>query len=211
MFLLSKPHTWWRSGVCVAACTALFISTGASFGSHPSASESARDPGEKHRGFTLSAGTCEQGPGFCAIATPRPWTADERALVGDSLDEIWRSEYGRRVAQLAARNGFQVIRRFTAAAQGDSEGHFEVEPQTVASVHRDDRHAIRSVDVTDQFFLRRTARTAWSSAEKLKQISASYKPAILDNGVRVMVPPHIVTGTRIVVDVYEREYVKRAD
>jgi elongation factor P len=26
-----------------------------------------------------------------------------------------------------------------------------------------------------------------------------------------MVPPHIVTGTRIVVDVYEREYVKRAD
>ena len=41
--------------------------------------------------------------------------------------------------------------------------------------------------------------------------SASYKPAILDNGVRVMVPPHIVTGTRIVVDVYEREYVKRAE
>jgi elongation factor P len=41
--------------------------------------------------------------------------------------------------------------------------------------------------------------------------SASYKPAILDNGVRVMVPPHIVSGTRIVVDVYEREYVKRAD
>lgn len=41
--------------------------------------------------------------------------------------------------------------------------------------------------------------------------SASYKPAILDNGVRVMVPPHIVSGTRIVVDVYAREYVKRAD
>ncbi|HEX5536415.1 MAG TPA: elongation factor P [Sphingobium sp.] len=41
--------------------------------------------------------------------------------------------------------------------------------------------------------------------------SASYKPAILDNGVRVMVPPHITTGTRIIVDVYEREYVKRAD
>ena len=41
--------------------------------------------------------------------------------------------------------------------------------------------------------------------------SSSYKPAILDNGVRVMVPPHITTGTRIVVDVYEREYVKRAD
>ena len=41
--------------------------------------------------------------------------------------------------------------------------------------------------------------------------SASYKPAILDNSVRVMVPPHIVSGTRIIVDVYAREYVKRAD
>jgi elongation factor P len=41
--------------------------------------------------------------------------------------------------------------------------------------------------------------------------SSSYKPAILDNGVRVMVPPHITAGTRIVVDVYEQEYVRRAD
>ncbi|WP_299327395.1 elongation factor P [Parasphingopyxis sp.] len=41
--------------------------------------------------------------------------------------------------------------------------------------------------------------------------SSSYKPAILDNGVRVMVPPHISAGTRIVVDVYAQEYVKKAD
>jgi elongation factor P len=41
--------------------------------------------------------------------------------------------------------------------------------------------------------------------------SSSYKPATLDNGVRVMVPPHITSGTRIVVDVYNREYVRRAD
>jgi elongation factor P len=27
----------------------------------------------------------------------------------------------------------------------------------------------------------------------------------------VMVPPHITSGTRIVVDVYNREYVRRAD
>lgn len=37
--------------------------------------------------------------------------------------------------------------------------------------------------------------------------SSSYKPAVLDNGVRVMVPPHIGAGTRIIVDVYERTYV----
>src|ERR1700743_3278017 len=32
--------------------------------------------------------------------------------------------------------------------------------------------------------------------------SSSYKPAILENGVRVMVPPHIGAGTKIVVGVY---------
>ena len=41
--------------------------------------------------------------------------------------------------------------------------------------------------------------------------SSSYKPAILENGVRVMVPPHIGAGTRIVVDVYEQTYVRRAE
>jgi elongation factor P len=40
--------------------------------------------------------------------------------------------------------------------------------------------------------------------------SSSYKPAILDNGVRIMVPPHIGAGTRIVVDVYEQAYVGKA-
>ncbi len=41
--------------------------------------------------------------------------------------------------------------------------------------------------------------------------SSSYKPAILENGVRVMVPPHIGAGTRIVVDTYAQEYVRRAE
>lgn len=41
--------------------------------------------------------------------------------------------------------------------------------------------------------------------------SSSYKPAVLDNGVKVMVPPFIAAGTRIVVDVYSKEYVKKAD
>lgn len=41
--------------------------------------------------------------------------------------------------------------------------------------------------------------------------SSSYKPAVLDNGVRILVPPHIESGTRVVVDVYEQTYVRRAD
>lgn len=40
--------------------------------------------------------------------------------------------------------------------------------------------------------------------------SSSYKPAVLDNGVRIMVPPHIESGTRIVVDTYEQTYVGKA-
>ena len=40
--------------------------------------------------------------------------------------------------------------------------------------------------------------------------SSSYKPAILDNGVRIMVPPHIGSGTRIIVDVYEQAYIGKA-
>jgi elongation factor P len=40
--------------------------------------------------------------------------------------------------------------------------------------------------------------------------SSSYKPAMLTNGVRVMVPPHISTGTRIVVNTEDATYVERA-
>jgi elongation factor P len=40
--------------------------------------------------------------------------------------------------------------------------------------------------------------------------SASFKPAIMSNGARIMVPPHISVGTRIVIDVQEEEYIERA-
>ena len=40
--------------------------------------------------------------------------------------------------------------------------------------------------------------------------SSSYKPAILSNGQRVMVPPHISAGTRVVVSTEDGSYVERA-
>ncbi len=40
--------------------------------------------------------------------------------------------------------------------------------------------------------------------------SSSYKPALLSNGVRTMVPPHIAAGTRIVVMTADGSYVERA-
>jgi len=40
--------------------------------------------------------------------------------------------------------------------------------------------------------------------------SSSFKPAILSNGQRVMVPPHIQAGTRVVVMTEDGSYVERA-
>jgi len=40
--------------------------------------------------------------------------------------------------------------------------------------------------------------------------SSSFKPAVLNNGLRVMVPPHIGTGTRIVILTEDDSYVERA-
>ncbi|MFN4008832.1 MAG: elongation factor P [Pannonibacter sp.] len=41
--------------------------------------------------------------------------------------------------------------------------------------------------------------------------SSSYKPAILENGVRVLVPPFITAGEKIIVDTTTVEYVRRAE
>ncbi len=40
--------------------------------------------------------------------------------------------------------------------------------------------------------------------------SSSYKPAILSNGMRTLVPPHIAVGTRIVILTEDGSYVERA-
>ena len=41
--------------------------------------------------------------------------------------------------------------------------------------------------------------------------SSSYKPAMASNGMRVMIPPYMSAGEKIVVDTDTGEYVRRAD
>ena len=41
--------------------------------------------------------------------------------------------------------------------------------------------------------------------------ASSYKPAILENGVRILVPPFVSSGERVVVDTNELTYLRRAD
>ena len=47
--------------------------------------------------------------------------------------------------------------------------------------------------------------------QKGQSVSSQFKPAILANGLKVMVPPFIAVGERIVVDTTEATYMRRAD
>jgi elongation factor P len=47
--------------------------------------------------------------------------------------------------------------------------------------------------------------------QKGQTASNQFKPAIVSNGLRVMVPPFIGVGERIVVDTTEATYMRRAD
>jgi elongation factor P len=40
--------------------------------------------------------------------------------------------------------------------------------------------------------------------------ASSYKPGKLDNGMRILIPPHIEAGTRVVVNTADGSYVERA-
>ena len=40
--------------------------------------------------------------------------------------------------------------------------------------------------------------------------SSSYKPAMVEGGIRVMVPPHIAVGTRLVINTEDGSYMERA-
>lgn len=46
---------------------------------------------------------------------------------------------------------------------------------------------------------------------KGQTVSSSYKPAMLENGVRCMVPPFISVGEKIIVDTSEIAYVRRSE
>ena len=46
-------------------------------------------------------------------------------------------------------------------------------------------------------------------ALKGQTVSSSYKPAVLDNGINIQVPPFIGSGDKIIVDTRTMEYVKK--
>jgi elongation factor P len=64
-----------------------------------------------------------------------------------------------------------------------------------------------SVQLPDQVVLRVVEADA---VVKGQTAASSYKPALLENGVKVLVPPFIEAGTRIVVATADATYVERA-
>ena len=47
------------------------------------------------------------------------------------------------------------------------------------------------------------------AALKGQTVSSSYKPAILDNGLKIQVPPFVEGGDEIIVDTRTLEYIKK--
>jgi hypothetical protein len=120
-----------------------------------------QDPSQ-HLGFSFSPGTCEQGPEFCAVTTPRAWAPTEIDLVRAALDDIAASDLGSRIIERAVANGFHTLRRFAQTARFSAQGRYEAQPMIVAAAHTDDDHALRTIDVTDRFFERGSVRDHFS-------------------------------------------------
>jgi len=87
---------------------------------------------------------------------------------------------------------------------GDQAAYLQESMQVMLSVHEGNAIAI---ELPQRVVLEVTET---EPAMKGQTASSSYKPAILSNGVRSAVPPHIGVGTRIVVMTADGSYVERA-
>ena len=63
-----------------------------------------------------------------------------------------------------------------------------------------------SVDLPNQVTCK--IRTT-DAALKGQTVSSSYKPAVLDNGLNIQVPPFIEAGDEVIIDTRNLEYIKK--
>jgi len=63
-----------------------------------------------------------------------------------------------------------------------------------------------SLDLPNQI---RCKINSTDAALKGQTVSSSYKPATLENGLSIQVPPFIETGDEIIIDTRNLEYVKK--
>ena len=87
---------------------------------------------------------------------------------------------------------------------GDQAAYLQPEMEVTISLHE-------GIPVAIELPPRAVARSRGNRADDQSQTaSSSYKPAMLSNGVRTMVPPFVTTGTKIVVMTADGSYVERA-
>jgi elongation factor P len=87
---------------------------------------------------------------------------------------------------------------------GDQVAYLQPEMEVTISLHD-------GVPVSIELPPRATLKVAETEpAIKSQTAASSYKPAVLSNGVRTMVPPFVTTGTRIVVNTADGSYIERA-
>jgi elongation factor P len=142
-------------------------------------------------------------------------------LDGYKLNERWRSSEQIEVVRLHQRD-FQYLFRegdaFTFMDQqtfeqitldkeliGEEPSKF-LQDGMIVSVEFHEEKPI-SVSLPDKVRLKVVDADA---VVKGQTAAASYKPALLENGVRVLVPPHIEIGARIVISTADGTYLERA-
>jgi elongation factor P len=87
---------------------------------------------------------------------------------------------------------------------GDQSAYLEPEMEVIISLHEGTPVAI---ELPPKAILE-VVET--EPAMKGQTAASSYKPAVLSNGVRTMVPPFVSIGTKIVVQTADGSYVERA-
>ena len=87
---------------------------------------------------------------------------------------------------------------------GDQAAYLQPEMEVTISLHENNPVAIELPPKTVLEVVETEPTVKGQTA------SSSYKPAVLSNGVRTMVPPFVTTGTKIVVQTADGSYVERA-
>ena len=87
---------------------------------------------------------------------------------------------------------------------GDSAAYLQPEMKVTLAIHEG---VAVSIELPQKVILEVTET---EPTVKGQTASSSYKPAVLSNGVRTMVPPFVGPGTRIVVMTADGAYVERA-
>jgi elongation factor P len=87
---------------------------------------------------------------------------------------------------------------------GDQAAYLQPEMEVTISLHE-------GVPVAIEIAPRATLEVVETEpAVKGQTAASSYKPALLSNGLRTMVPPFVTTGTKVVVNTSDGSYIERA-